>query len=303
MPKRSTDRVKLEGRQEAVICRSLAEAPCESVGKAEYAPGAAADFNDHLPANLTSGEPQLLTYTVDLTNKRGHAAGPSNPVFTASGPAPAPIAYFAATVRADGILLRWQPASAPGNLVRLERVLEGPPKPSSSPMAGAPAPTQQILETDYDAGKDPGGTLDKDAALDHVYRYTAQRVAATGLDGHIIQIASTPSEAIVVNARDTFPPTVPSDLVAVANAEGHSIDLSWSPDTEEDLAGYIVYRREAGSSAAPVRISPAQPVTGPAFSDPTARPGVRYAYSVSAVDKDHNESARSGEVEEMLPNS
>jgi len=301
MPKRSTDRVPLQGGQQVMICRSFAGDPCETAGKARYAPGTAADFTDHLPAGLVSGAPQLLTYTVEITNKKGHAAGPSNPAYTASGTAPAALTDLSAEVHAEGVLLRWQPAQGPGNLVRLNRILTNPPKRSSSPMAGAPAPAEQKLETDYVSGHDPGATLDKDAALDHIYRYTAQRIAFFEFGGHKVEVASTPSETIVVNARDVFPPAVPSGLVAVANPEGHSIDLSWTPDAENDLAGYIVYRREAGSSAGPVRISPPEPVAGPAFSDTTAKPGVRYAYSVSAVDKDHNESARSAEVEEALP--
>jgi hypothetical protein len=301
MPKRSTDRVKLEGDQQAVICRSLAGAQCESAGKAKYAPGAAADFTDHLPANLASGPPQLLTYTVELTNKKGHAAGPSNPAYSASGAAPAVITNLSAEVHADGVLLRWQTAKGPGDGVRLERILTNPPKPSSSPMAGAPAPALQKLETDYVSGHDPGATLDKDASLDYIYRYTVQRVARVGFGNHKVEIAGAPGETIIVNARDVFPPAVPSGLVAVSNPEGRSIDLSWIPDAENDLAGYIIYRREAGSNAAPVRISPSQPVAGPAFSDISAKPGVRYAYSVSAIDKDHNESARSSEVEEALP--
>jgi hypothetical protein len=301
MPKRSTDRVELEGDQQAIICRSLAGAQCTAAGKAKYAPGTAADFTDHLPATLASGLPQLLIYTVELTNKKGHAAGPSNPAYTASGAAPAAITNLSAVVYAEGVLLHWQPAPGPGDLVRLDRILTNPPKSSSSPLAGASAPAEQKLETDYVSGHDSGGTLDKHVALDHIYRYTAQRIAIVESGGRKIEVASTPSETIVVNARDVFPPAVPSGLVAVSNPEGHSIDLSWNPDTESDLAGYIVYRSEAGSNTAPVRISPAQPMAGPAFSDTSAKPGVRYAYSVSAIDRDGNESARSSEVEEALP--
>jgi hypothetical protein len=301
MPKRSTDRVKLEGLQQAVLCRGLSGTPCERVGKAAYAPGAAADFTDHLPTSLVSGPPQLLVYTVELTNRKGHSAGASNPAYTAAGAAPESIAGLSAEVHANGILLRWQPAQGAGNFVRLDRVLTNPHQTSSDSMAGVPPPVEQKLETAYAANHDPGGTLDEDAALDFIYRYTARRVATFESGGHKVEVASTPSGPIVVNARDVFPPAVPAGLVTVANPEGHSIDLSWTPDQESDLAGYIVYRREAGSNAAPVRISPAQPITAPAFSDTSVKSGLRYAYSVSAIYKDHNESARSAEVEETLP--
>jgi len=54
-----------------------------------------------------------------------------------------------------------------------------------------------------------------------------------------------------------FPPAVPAGLAVVATAEGGaeaSIDLSWQPGTETDLAGYAVYRREG--DGAWLRISP-----------------------------------------------
>src|SRR5271170_8189264 len=78
MPKRATDRVFLEGDQAAHICRSIANSPCDPAGDAKYAPEAQADFTDHLPAALTTGQPQLITYTVELCNRRGKTAGPSN---------------------------------------------------------------------------------------------------------------------------------------------------------------------------------------------------------------------------------
>jgi fibronectin type 3 domain-containing protein len=39
----------------------------------------------------------------------------------------------------------------------------------------------------------------------------------------------------------------------------------------------------------------------PSLEDKSVASGHRYAYSVSAVDQDGNESARSAEVEESLP--
>jgi fibronectin type 3 domain-containing protein len=120
------------------------------------------------------------------------------------------------------------------------------------------------------------------------------------LQGHPVEVAGEPGKTITIDARDVFPPATPAGLQTVADAEAHVIDLSWQPDTEPDLAGYMVYRREAGSGAPPVRISsPAQ--LAPSFRDTSTLPGHAYEYSVSAVDRDGNESPRSAEVEETLP--
>lgn len=306
MPKRATDRVFLKGDQDAHICRSIANSPCQPAGDAKYAPEAQADFTDHLPAALTTGQPQLITYTVELRNHRGRTAGPSNAAWSASGPAPAAAAAFSADIHSEGVLLHWQPAQDASTLIRIERALVtkpgAAPKQSSALLRkGAEAPAQQTLEVAYDPKHDPAHAYDKDAAFDQEYRYTAQRIQILNLAGHKIEIASDPSPLVTLNTRDIFPPAVPTGLVAVSSPEEHAIDLSWSSNTENDLAGYIVYRREAGSNAAPTRISPPQPVTGPAFRDATAVPGKNYAYSVTAIDQDKNESARCPETEESLP--
>ena len=58
------------------------------------------------------------------------------------------------------------------------------------------------------------------------------------------------------------------------NGAETAIDLSWQPDPEADMAGYIVYRREGGGAWE--RISPAEPVVGPAFHDAHVQPGHTY---------------------------
>jgi hypothetical protein len=305
MPKRTTDKVLLKGDQNAHICRQVENGPCEAAGDAKYAPEAAAEFTDHLPQTLTSGAPKLLRYTVELRNSHGRAAGPSNQAFSATGTAPAPAAGLAANARAEGVVLHWKATQDASTLLRLDRVLVLKPGESNKPTSaetrkGATPPPQQRLEVPFTNHLDPAQAYDNDAALDHTYRYTGTRIAKLTLSGHDIEVASAPSET-TIDARDVFPLAVPSGLVSVASPDEHAIDLSWTPNAENSLAGYIVYRREAGSSAAPIRISPAQPVAGPAFHDDTAKPGVRYAYSVSSIDADGNESARSQEVEESLP--
>ncbi len=87
--------------------------------------------------------------------------------------------------------------------------------------------------------------------------------------------------------------------VGAENGGEAAIDLSWQPDTEADLAGYIVYRREGGGAWQ--RISPAQPLVGPGFHDAHVQPGHTYSYAVSAIDQGGHESARSSEAEETVP--
>jgi fibronectin type 3 domain-containing protein len=85
------------------------------------------------------------------------------------------------------------------------------------------------------------------------------------------------------------------------SSESASIDLSWLPVTEADLAGYAVFRREGDGEWQ--RISPAQPVVGPAFHDADVKPGHTYRYAVSAIDQGGHESARSAEAAETVPNN
>jgi hypothetical protein len=297
MPKRDTDKVLLKGDQKARICRRIGNGACETAGVLMLAPQKPADFVDHLPAPDTVGSPRLLVYTVELENHSGHNAGPSNPVYTEAGPALPQIEDFSAAASPDGVVLKWKP-EPDTELIRIHRTLIVDPKaPKASQASGSPAPAEQTLEVD---GPDQGRALDRDAALDNVYRYTAERVRKVTLDGHAVEVTSALSQVVNINARDIFAPRIPTGLQAVADPDAGAIDLSWPPNTEADIAGYIVYRREAGTASSPVRVSPPG-LVAPAFRDASALPGHSYAYSVSAIDRDGNESARGAEVEETLP--
>ncbi len=105
---------------------------------------------------------------------------------------------------------------------------------------------------------------------------------------------------VKVFAHDVFPPAVPSGLQAVYSGAGQQpfIDLIWAPDTEADLAGYNVFRHEAGGES--VKINSVL-VRAPALRDTNVASGKNYFYSVSAVDVRGNESTRSQEASEAVP--
>ena len=304
MPTRSTDRVALKGGQRAVVCRAEGEGACATVATLLLAPGAPAAFEDALPAPLHTGPLRTLRYEVKLENRRGMAAGASNAAPAAGGPAPPALRDASAANTAKGIVVHWNtvPATEPGEklLVRLTR--------EQVERTGVPPVPPQTLEAAerWEAeGKRwaPDHTLDTSTPAGGAFRYRVELVSEITAAKQPLEIAGANAETPKVEATDVFPPAAPEGLEAVANAEGGSIDLSWNAGSEPDLAGYFVYRRTSGAAGVPERVSGKTPVRAPGWSDSSAKPGVRYAYSVSAVDASGNESARSRETVESLPAS
>jgi flagellar hook capping protein FlgD len=90
---------------------------------------------------------------------------------------------------------------------------------------------------------------------------------------------------------DTAPPAAPSGLSAVAQSGGRA-QVNWSPNSEADLAGYIVYR--ALSAGGPFTALNGSIVTTTSYLDDTIPAGSATVwYQVSARDDSDNESARS----------
>jgi hypothetical protein len=342
-PAMTTDRLEIKGAMTAQICRINVPDPapqtataCTLVTRLPVQPGPT-QAAEALPPVLTTDPPSLLGYRVEILNTHGRSAGPSREAFVASGVAPPPVDQLRATPTRDGAMLEWQPKDPAA--VELDRLPVGsngvvvePPQPkttsksfsrstikkpadnSKKPAAAAspkplqitpPAPVEIKLRTPVQP-TDPGGTIDHTAQMGESYRYTAQRVRAVSLGSHALELRSPVSQPVTVAMRDIFPPHPPSGLEAVpggATAADRSIDLSWSPNTEADLAGYIVYRQEIdskGEAAGTATRLNATPVVGPAYRDQTAIAGHRYAYRVTAVDTAGNESAPSDPVQETL---
>lgn len=126
--------------------------------------------------------------------------------------------------------------------------------------------------------------VDTTAEFGSPYRYFVQALAGEWQQSEVSTTAS-------ITPADTFPPAVPVGLMAVAGV--NAIELVWQRNTEDDFAGYHVYRSTEGGAPQPI----AGPLDAPTFSDRAVEIGKKYSYTVTASDRNGNESARSAPAE------
>jgi len=103
---------------------------------------------------------------------------------------------------------------------------------------------------------------------------------------------SADSNIIEVKPENIFPPKAPSALIGIAGSK--LISLSWEPNKENDLAGYRIWRRLEGESDFSLLTS--ELFLESSFNDTKLEKGRKYEYTVTAVDKNGNESERSSMV-------
>ncbi len=123
---------------------------------------------------------------------------------------------------------------------------------------------------------------DRDFEFDRPYRYVV-RAAANAAEPFL---TSDDSPVLEVRAKDEFPPSPPRGLMSVAG-EGF-ISLNWEPGPEKDLAGYKVWRRASGEED--FRALTPLPILENAYADRAVDKGIKYTYTVTAVDALGNES-------------
>ena len=303
------------------VCRSLAM-PMDSCGtpvgnlppvasSGGQKPGvnaarAEATFVDMLPREFAEQNPgRVATYAVEVLNQAARGAGLSNRVQVALVPTLPPPANFSAEVTAAGVVLRWNwtlPSAAPANVSYLCRIYR---KSEESRNEG------KVADVDC-AGQE---FRDVTAEWQKNYEYRATTVTSEKMEAPCAAMAGQASpggcartESVegddsptqTVFTKDVYPPAVPSGLQAVFSGPGQApfVDLLWAPNTDADLAGYNVYRREEGGQAA--KINP-ELIKTPAYRDPAVASGKTYWYAVSAVDERGNESVRSEEASEAVP--
>ena len=253
-----------------------------------------ASYTDKLSGDVQSNSPSATaTYAVEVFNQDGRSAGLSNHVHVPlirTLPAPND---FQASVSSQGVVLSWS-GNIPSPLEHIRYVdhvyrrIQGQPQWK---LVGAVPVT---------VGHPPRFT-DSEIEWEKTYEYRVDVVTLISEAGKPdVQIEGEDSPTATVMAHDIFPPAVPSGLQAVFSGPGQKlfIDLLWVPVPDVDMAGYNVYRHEAG--ATPAKIN-AELVRTPSYRDPAVEPGKQYFYSISCVDVRANESQRSEEATETVP--
>jgi len=314
-PALTTDRQNVRRRGPTLICRSLEAAMSQcgaAVGQVQAQQAMPAEhrkqalsYVDTLPRDLQQQNPdRLITYAVEALNDSGRGAGLSNQVQVPLAPTLPPPRQFAARMTARGVLLSWQcPRTNTGDRfdyrLRIFRRLKDKPEPgqiaelSYSECARGPQPAaaQENYAPEF---------YDQTFEWEKTYDYAAAVLTVVTKDDQPVLVEGDPTPEVEVFTRDIYPPSVPGGLEAVFSGPGQlpSIDLLWAPDTDADLAGYNVYRREDGEQLTKIN---AELVKTPAFRDSKVTSGKTYFYAVSAVDLRGNESAKSAEASERVP--
>jgi hypothetical protein len=309
-PTKTTDHQTIRDAGPTLICRSRENAmnACgRAVGAAPPAarkrisskkqaplPKTTATYEDILPVVPGVRPDDVVTYAVDVLNDRNRGAGLSNQVQLPLLPAVPPPVEFQAEVTGQGVKLIWASASSPPQFANVEyrlRVYRRQEGSQSDDKIAEP------VITDWQRSN----VLDTTFEWEKTYNYRAAVLTVISPPGKpAMEIEGDDTASVRVLAHDTFPPAVPSGLQADFSGPGQPlfVDLIWSPDTEADLAGYNVYRRDENGQAAKLN---SELVAGPAYRDDKVQSGKNYFYSVSAVDMRGNESAKSEETSETVP--
>jgi hypothetical protein len=212
---------------------------------------------------------QTAVIGVRIIGENGKESGWSNLVAVPVVPPPETPTDVRAVATAEGVQLSWQ---ARGMDFRIFRR-------TGTEMFAVVADTPQAPWTD------------NMTQYGQTYTYHVQTIVKLA-DNREAQ--SDPSADVSITPVDKFPPIVPKGVRATASP--NTIEVSWDPDTDPDLAGYRVYRAEGGGAFVKV----ADTSTIPTYSDHAVEHGKTYRYAVSAVDQAGNESARSAPVETTL---
>jgi hypothetical protein len=263
-------------------------------------------FRDELQvADFARYSDGRLIYTARTSLSARHLSAPSNIASMQVFPPTRPVASVSVEVTKSAVLLSWSAVTetvtgSPIPVLAGYRVYRAEIAPDSVPTATAHS-GQAALIVPFSLLGLTRDTHYSDSTFEfgHAYFYALRTLA----EYPEALVESDDSPWAVVAPRDTFPPSAPQGLEAVAQPAASQIparvELSWSINSEPDIAGYNIYGGDS-SGAAMIRLNPTLLPT-PVFRDVVAQPGGHYIYQVTAVSRAGVESAPSRTVSVAMP--
>ncbi len=192
---------------------------------------------------------------------------------------PPPPTDFQLTGEASGIKLTWAAVEDSENQPIAIRIYR---RPAQSRLYGPPLTRLAGSSTEY---------LDSSAAFGERYIYG---VTALGHEAPIVESFFGGEREI--DFADRFAPAPPTKLIALA--EAGRVRLLWDASTEDDVVGYVVFRRQAGLD---FRKLTDKPILDTEYSDRTVETRTTYDYRVAAVDRVGNQSEPGTSVIARVP--
>lgn len=243
-------------------------------------------FEDSLAlADRTILNRKAVHYAVRFVNKKHQTAGLSKQAFLVPVPMPDPPAGLSAELSQENIRLQWvaparnmdgsvPPRIVGYNIYRTEDLERFPP----TPLNKEPLSTPEFEDRNFE--------------FDKTY-YFAVSVVGNVADPYA---ESLPSALLTVQTKDDFPPGAPQQVKGMV--EKGVVILLWTAPTENDVAGYRVYRREEGR-AGKGDLLQKELIKILSYRDEKVASARKYIYSVTTVDTHGNEGPAISEMVEV----
>lgn len=305
VPTETTDGAKFRHRGQSKVCAAIDQpridqcAPLTTMATPKDQKTASVAVK--IPADKTAPT-DYITYAVQIDNDRGRNAGLSNQVQV-------PTSAVSSINGSPLIRLTPETVLVTTNVTPRDESIQQTLELRRSEKGGSAQENvvaRRALEL-TESGEAANVELRDDTFVwKKTYEYRVAITASTKVpNGETVTFDAAVSNPQELFAHDVFPPATPSGLQAVFSSsvagQPPAIDLTWTPDVDRDLAGYFVFRRlQQEPASAAVKLN-AQPVKAPAYHDAAIAAGNTYVYSVSAVDERGNESQRSEEASEQVP--